>query len=286
MNGVVTLIGLGRGQEVPSGVVVPKPLSALGGPVLQELRPGLTVGLLGGPEPADPLFSALKRRISKQGFTLKIAYGQPLAQALTGRNLPVVTAGPLLPGQILWAGRGRLSPPGLGLFDPRERLRVFSDLRRPGRWATVAEAEGLERGALSAFWRQGGPRLFGLARLVTVMAALRGPEGCPWDQAQTHLSLRPFVLEEANEVADAILEADDGHLEEELGDLLLQVVFHSQLASERSAFDLDHLADRLSEKLIRRHPHVFATETATTPEQVAGLWQAIKAEERRGERRS
>jgi uncharacterized protein YabN with tetrapyrrole methylase and pyrophosphatase domain len=89
-------------------------------------------------------------------------------------------------------------------------------------------------------------------------------------------------LEEAQEVAEAILQGDDAHLEEELGDLLLQVVFHSQLARERSAFDLDHLAAALSDKLIRRHPHVFAEQTAATPEQVVALWQAIKAAERSG----
>lgn len=280
MSGVVTLIGLGLGRDIPAGVVVPRPLQALGVPVLQELAPGLKIGLLGGPELADPWLRVLKRRISQEGFTVKIAYGQPLAQALTGHDLRLVTSGPLLPGQILWAGEGRFQPHRLGLFNSQERLKVFPDLRRPGRWATVAEVSGRPRGALTAFLRAAGPKLPEMARLTTIMAALRGPDGCPWDRAQTHLSLRPFVLEEAQEVADAILQGDDLHLEEELGDLLLQVVFHSQLAEERSAFDLDHLAASLSQKLIRRHPHVFAKAAAATPEQVVSLWQTIKAEEK------
>ncbi len=282
MSGVVTVVGLGLGRDVPHDVVVPAPLRALGAAVLQELKPGLKIGLVGGPERADPWLRVLKRRISQAGLTMQVIYGQPLAHGLTGQDAPVVTGGPLLPGQILWAGQGRFQPRRHGLLNPTERLKIFVDVRRAGRWTTVAEATGEQRGALTAFWRADGPQLAQMVRLATVMSALRGPGGCPWDQAQTHLSLRPFVLEEAQEVAEAILQGDDAHLEEELGDLLLQVVFHSQLAQERSAFDLDHLAAALSDKLIRRHPHVFAEQTAATPEQVVALWQAIKAAERSG----
>ena len=102
------------------------------------------------------------------------------------------------------------------------------------------------------------PHLEALAELIAVVARLRDPEGgCPWDLAQTHASLVPYVLEEAHEVADAIRSGDDQHLAEELGDLLLQVVLHAQIASEAGSFDLAQIAAGISAKLVRRHPHVF-----------------------------
>ena len=98
-----------------------------------------------------------------------------------------------------------------------------------------------------------------LADLLAVVARLRDPEaGCPWDLEQTHASLVPYVLEEAHEVADAIRHGDDRHLAEELGDLLLQVVLHAQIASEEGRFDLESICRGLGDKLVRRHPHVFA----------------------------
>ena len=119
-----------------------------------------------------------------------------------------------------------------------------------------------------------------LAALVTVVARLRDPlTGCPWDLRQTHASLVPYVLEEAHEVADAIRHGDDRHLQEELGDLLLQVVLHAQIASEENRFDLDTIARGISAKLIRRHPHVFAGGHASDAEAVKQTWEAIKAQE-------
>ena len=111
-----------------------------------------------------------------------------------------------------------------------------------------------------------------LLKLMDVVARLRDPtSGCPWDLEQTHRTLVPYVLEEANEVADAIRHGDDDHLCEELGDLLLQVVLHAQIASESKRFDLAQVASGISAKLIRRHPHVFGGEPRS--------WDAIKAEE-------
>ena len=111
-----------------------------------------------------------------------------------------------------------------------------------------------------------------LLKLIDVVARLRDPmNGCPWDLEQTHRSLVPYVLEEANEVADAIRHGDDDHLCEELGDLLLQVVLHAQIASESQRFNLAQVADGIRTKLIRRHPHVFGGEPRS--------WDAIKAEE-------
>lgn len=112
------------------------------------------------------------------------------------------------------------------------------------------------------------------------MARLRGPDGCPWDRAQTHASLRRHLLDEAYELLDAIDEGDPVRLKEELGDLLLQSVFHAQMAADAGTFDIDDVAESTVEKLIYRHPHVFADVTAETPEQVYGNWERIKAEER------
>ncbi|MFM7653737.1 MAG: nucleoside triphosphate pyrophosphohydrolase, partial [Vulcanococcus sp.] len=123
-----------------------------------------------------------------------------------------------------------------------------------------------------------------LAELIAVVARLRDPEGgCPWDLEQTHTSLVPYVLEEAHEVADAIRHGDDRHLAEELGDLLLQVVLHAQIASEEQRFDLAAVASGITAKLVRRHPHVFAEGEARpdVPDAAAvkAGWEAIKAQE-------
>jgi len=116
-----------------------------------------------------------------------------------------------------------------------------------------------------------------LSELIAVVAQLRNPQGgCPWDLEQTHASLVPYVLEEAHEVADAIRHGDDAHLAEELGDLLLQVVLHAQIASEEGRFDLAQVASGISQKLIRRHPHVFAGAEAADITAVKATWESIK----------
>jgi XTP/dITP diphosphohydrolase len=120
-----------------------------------------------------------------------------------------------------------------------------------------------------------------LQELIAVVAKLRDPDGgCPWDLEQTHQSLVPYVLEEAHEVADAIRHGDDAHLKEELGDLLLQVVLHAQIAQEEQRFDLEAIAQGISEKLIRRHPHVFGDAIAEDSAAVKDTWEAIKASEK------
>jgi MazG family protein len=118
------------------------------------------------------------------------------------------------------------------------------------------------------------------ARLVQLIARLRAPGGCPWDREQTHESLKTTVIEEAYEVVEAIDARDDLELAGELGDLLLQVVFHAQMAAERGAFDARDVAARVAEKMVRRHPHVFAGETAEDPDTVLRNWESIKAAER------
>lgn len=122
--------------------------------------------------------------------------------------------------------------------------------------------------------------LDGVARLKAIVARLRAPDGCPWDREQTHSSLRALLIEECHEVIDAIERADDANLREELGDLLLHVVMHAQLANEREAFTLDDIAATICEKMIRRHPHVFDDKLAADSEAVLKQWEQIKREEK------
>ncbi|HHT06771.1 MAG TPA: nucleoside triphosphate pyrophosphohydrolase [Hydrogenispora sp.] len=119
-----------------------------------------------------------------------------------------------------------------------------------------------------------------LERLEEIMRTLRSDRGCPWDREQTHRSLRPYLLEEAYEVLEALEEESPAHLREELGDLLLQVVFHAQLAAESGLFTLADVLAELNAKLLRRHPHVFATPEETGAEAAVANWEEIKAREK------
>ena len=120
-----------------------------------------------------------------------------------------------------------------------------------------------------------------IARLIEIMAALRTPgTGCPWDLEQSFETIAPYTLEEAYEVADAIARGDLVDLKDELGDLLLQVVYHARLAQEQGAFDFGDVVETITAKLIRRHPHVFADAQGRTAEAVKGLWERIKREEK------
>jgi MazG family protein len=121
-----------------------------------------------------------------------------------------------------------------------------------------------------------------ILRVLDVMAALRSPEGCPWDREQDHQSLRWHAVEEVYELVDAIEAGDDEELLEELGDLLLQVVFHARLAEERGVFRFDEVCAALADKLIRRHPHVFGEVTVEDVDQVWAQWEKIKREEKQG----
>lgn len=121
--------------------------------------------------------------------------------------------------------------------------------------------------------------------MLEVMARLRSPTGCPWDREQDHASLRFHAVEEVYELVDAIEAGDEQEMVEELGDVLLQVVFHCQLGKERGAFDFDQVARRIVEKLIRRHPHVFGELKVRDVDQVWANWERIKREEKRGTER-
>jgi MazG family protein len=124
-----------------------------------------------------------------------------------------------------------------------------------------------------------------IQELLAVMERLRAPDGCPWDREQTFTSIAPYTIEEAYEVADAIEREDLAHLKDELGDLLLQVVFHAQIARERGAFDFEAVAGAICDKLRRRHPHVFANVGRLSVTEQSVVWENIKAEERSAPRR-
>jgi len=120
-----------------------------------------------------------------------------------------------------------------------------------------------------------------IGRLIEIMAALRTPKtGCLWDLEQNFATIAPYTLEEAYEVADAIARDDLADLEEELGDLLLQVVFHARMAQEQGAFDFGDVVEAITTKLIRRHPHVFGDQRAKDPQSVKTLWEEIKTQEK------
>jgi MazG family protein len=122
----------------------------------------------------------------------------------------------------------------------------------------------------------------GIDELLGIMARLRSPTGCPWDREQDHMTLRFHAVEEVYELMDAIEAGDDHEMKEELGDLLLQVVFHCQMAQERGAFDFEAVARNISEKLVRRHPHVFGEGAAKTVDEVWAEWEKIKKAEKAG----
>jgi len=116
--------------------------------------------------------------------------------------------------------------------------------------------------------------------LLNIMARLRGPGGCPWDREQDHKSLKRYLIEEAYEVLDAIDAENPDMLCEELGDLLLQVVFHAQIAKENGQFDMNDVVNGISSKMVNRHRHVFGDEVAETPEDVLKIWEEVKKEEK------
>lgn len=132
-------------------------------------------------------------------------------------------------------------------------------------------------------------KLSPIRQVLEVMSALRAPDGCPWDREQDHRSLRWHAVEEVYELLDAIEAGDEPEMVEELGDLLLQVVFHAQLGSERGAFDFERVCQELADKLVRRHPHVFGDVKVRDVDQVWANWEKIKRAEKTGsarERRS
>jgi tetrapyrrole methylase family protein/MazG family protein len=127
------------------------------------------------------------------------------------------------------------------------------------------------------------PKTYAFTDLIDIMARLRAPDGCPWDREQTHATLLPYLVEEAHEFIDAAESGDAAHMREELGDVLLQVVFHAQVGREAGTFDIDGVVHDIAEKLVRRHPHVFAeTAGVDTADKVTTQWDEIKKTEKAG----
>lgn len=126
-----------------------------------------------------------------------------------------------------------------------------------------------------------GPTMSAIEDLRATIARLRAPGGCPWDQEQTHQSLARCLIDECSELLDTIDRMDMPHMREELGDVLIQVIFHAQLAEEKGLFDLEAVAREVNEKLVRRHPHVFGENKLGTSDEVLKQWEAIKLEEKK-----
>ena len=206
---------------------------------------------------ARTLDEPLAEAVDESGFAVEeVADATPPALA---RRLVDLAAGE----SVVWLGSSD-GDPGLSdaLASEVSRLEVPPDVE-----------------VVVGSWDVQGGRLLDV---VATMDRLRSPGGCPWDAEQTHESLAPYLVEEAHEVLHAIEGGDRSHLAEELGDVLLQVVFHARVAEEAGAdaFDIDTVAGLLVEKLVRRHPHVFADGDASTPAEVEQAWERIKAQEK------
>jgi nucleoside triphosphate diphosphatase len=155
-------------------------------------------------------------------------------------------------------------------------------MRRSSRYSFLMPKKKAKRRAKKKNKSFRAPKVGGaFEKLVNVMARLRSPGGCPWDREQTHATLRTYLIEEAYEVLDALESTDDAKFAEELGDLLLQVLFHAQIAHEENRFDISDVIREIYEKMIRRHPHVFGTARANTAAEVLHNWEQIKQQERK-----
>lgn len=189
----------------------------------------------------------------------------PVGSELSAPDLARLLVTRALEADVVWLGSSDADP---GLTDA-----IASEVSR---LETPPEVE-----VIVGSWDVPGSRLLDA---VAVMDRLRSPGGCPWDAKQTHESLAKYLTEEAAEAVEAIESGDRQHLAEELGDVLLQVLFHSRVAEDAESpadqFDIDEVAGALVDKLVRRHPHVFADGDASTPEEVEEAWARIKAEER------
>jgi tetrapyrrole methylase family protein/MazG family protein len=227
-------------------LVVPLAPEELGQLTLDEWDGLLRCDLVWFERPAHPLRS----RLVERGVSVADARGE-LEPSVDGRAL---VAEPGSPRIVDLARRG---------------AEVALPATTPDSLTAAHAASLVRRAAHSA------------AALAAIMARLRSEDGCPWDQQQTHRSLEVHLLEEAHEVVDAIEGGDAVELREELGDLLLQVVFHAQLAHQDGAFDLADVADAIVAKLLRRHPHVFGDASVSDASEVVSNWEAIKSHEKR-----
>lgn len=240
---------------------------------------GRLVLLTGSPRIAPGLFSrSAWQALETAGSVLARDGEEPLAVAVAEAGVPVRPVGdhrpPELARILVAAAAAEASPVvwvGSADGDPGLTDAIAAEVSR------LDEPPEVE--LLVASWDVPGSRVLDL---VAVMDRLRSPGGCPWDAEQTHESLVKYLIEEAHEAAEAIESGDREHMVEELGDLLLQVAFQSRVGEDdpSSPFDIDDVAGGIVEKLLRRHPHVFADGDATTPAEVERAWEVIKAEEK------
>ena len=189
------------------------------------------------------------------------------------RNAPALS-------RVQWSNIGMQS---LHFEFLRPQHRELGDLTTPASLANPGRASNPECYRKSSHMTSETAVGAKFERLVEIMRRLRAPGGCPWDREQTFDSIKPFLLEETYEVMDAIDRRDWSELRAELGDLLLQAVFFAQMAEDEGRFNISDSVDAISEKLIRRHPHVFATEHAATEADVRKLWSEIKAKEKKAD---
>jgi tetrapyrrole methylase family protein/MazG family protein len=242
---------------------------------------GVRVRLLGAPSFLEAVFTALGVDPLADGF--EAVDGRPPAGWMPRGDKPLLVS-QLWHPLLLCELKLRL----LDVYPPEHLVALVQggDRGEVVSWIPLVDLDrGPHAGAAVSLWVPPLPPpahptslAQKVVRAAEVVARLRGQGGCPWDREQTHLSLRPYVIEEAYEVAEAIRQGDK--LAEELGDLLLQVLLHAQIAREEGDFDLGTVCDILVEKLVRRHPHVFASASAGTPREVLRRWNEIKKEER------
>ena len=233
--------------------------------------------LVGSPRIAPGLFTRTAwQTLESADAVLARDESEPLPSAVAESELPVVHVGEVAPAQLARTLMDRAAGEAVVWVssadgDPGLTDAIASEVSRLG---SPPEVE-----VLVASWDVPGSRLLDL---VAVMDRLRSPGGCPWDAQQTHESLVKYLIEESHEAAEAIESGDRDHIREELGDVLLQVVFQARVAQEHATepFDVDDVAGAIIEKLVRRHPHVFADGDASTPAEVEQAWEQIKAAER------
>lgn len=218
-------------------------------------------------EPGDPLAA----RLAGAGFAIAEIEitAEPQASELRGRNLLAHTHGEISPELAVVAAR---------LAD-ESRSGDVSYILGTHDVTRAVMTRALEDGLEVEFVVGQQPRGHRLLELVRVMARLRGPGGCPWDAEQTHRSLAKYLLDETYELLEAIEAGGDAEIADELGDVLLQVVFHAQMGADAGTFDVDDVTERLIEKLVRRHPHVFGDVEVSGAHEVVRNWDAIKQHE-------
>lgn len=240
--------------------------------------PGRLTLLVGSPRIAAGLFTrAAWQALDAADQILARDESEPLADAVSEAGMPVRHLGDVAPPELARTLMDAAAQPADVVWvssahgDPGLTDAIASEVSRLG---APPEVE-----VLVASWDVPGSRLLDL---VAVMDRLRSPGGCPWDAEQTHESLVKYLIEESHEAAEAIESGDRDHIREELGDVLLQVVFQARVAQEHDTepFDVDDVAGAIIEKLVRRHPHVFADGDASTPAEVEQAWEQIKAAER------